>query len=167
MSDWTPPLNEHLFTLNGLWTYTRLRHTNAPPLNRHPQPWNIERFFFPTLLSKSSYVLHPKIEWTIVPKIVHLWHSTTTCIKMGRSELHTLEIHLAHVCVCVFVYVCALIEQWPEKGNTLRRPWDKRPTHRKTCQKAWLWELGRNQRLSYFMSSSKRSNRRWWFECPS
>ena len=44
--DLTPSLNEHLLTLNGLWTYTRLCHTNAPPLDRHPQPWTLNVFLY-------------------------------------------------------------------------------------------------------------------------
>ena len=165
MSDWTPPLNEHLLTFNGLWTYTQLCHTNAPPLKRHP---NLEhrRLFF-TILSKFPCVLCPKIEWPSIPKIVHLWHSATACGEMEKSELQTLEIRCVCVCVCARECLLALIEQWPEKGNTLGRPWDKRPTHCKTCPMSWLWELWRNQILWNFMKSFKRSNKRWLLKCPS
>jgi hypothetical protein len=113
MLDWTPPLNEDLLTLNGLWTYTRLCHTNAPPLNRQPQPWTLNAFFL-TLFSKFLCVLCPKIEWHLDPKIVHLPHSATACDEMGQSKLQTLQIRPTCVCVCmclcVFrVCVCARV----------------------------------------------------------
>ena len=83
---------------------------------------------FLTLFSKIPCVLHSKIEWHPLPKIVHLPHSATACGKMEQLELHTLHIHHVHACVCLgcaCVCLCALIEQWLENRNTLWRSWDK------------------------------------------
>ena len=81
-----------------------------------------------TLFSKIPCVLHSKIEWHPLPKIVHLPHSATACGNMEQLELHTLHIHHVHACVCLgcaCVCLCALIEQWLENRNTLWRSWDK------------------------------------------
>jgi hypothetical protein len=54
--------------------------------------------------------IHPKMERPPIPKIVHLWHFAIACGEMEQSELQTLMIRLAYVCVfvCVFMCVCAL-----------------------------------------------------------
>ena len=67
-------------------------------------------------------------------------------------------------CLCVYVHFDWTITR--KKGNTLRRPWDKRLTHCKTCPMAWLRELWINQRLWNFMSSLKRSNKDDFLSVP-
>ena len=128
MLDWTPPLNEHLFTLNGLWMYTRLCHTNAPPLNRHPQPWTLN-FFLNTLLKISLCIASQNCMTSSsqnnAPFALHhgMWRGGT--IKTTDTS-NSPCARVFRMCMCVCTCAHAHFD-WTltGKGNTLWRPWDK------------------------------------------
>ena len=99
--DWTPHLNEHLLTLNGLWMYTRLCHTNAPPLNRQPQPWTLNVLL--TLFSNFPCVLRPKIEWHPVPTILYLSALHHGTWRDGTIYIHFIFALHVYTCMCARV----------------------------------------------------------------
>ena len=128
--------------------------------NRPPQLWTLNVFLntpLKTSLCNASQNRAASSSQNSAPLTLRhgMWRDGTIGTTYTWNSLYT------------GVRVCALIEQWPEKRNTLRRPWDKRPMHCKTCPMAWLWELWRYQRFWHFINSSKRSNKKWHVECPS
>ena len=118
MLEWTPPLNEQLFTLNGLWTYTRLCHINAPPLNRHPQPWTLN-IFLNTLFKNFMCIAFQNRTTSSSQNNASsalgygMWRDGTIAI------IDTWDSPCARACAWVFsrcVYVCARFD-WTRNGK--------------------------------------------------
>jgi hypothetical protein len=159
--NWTPSMHEHLLTLNRLWTYTWLCHTNARPPNKDSFPFKISM----CIVSQNRTASNSQNSAPLALRH-RLCHGMQQDGTIGIID--TWDSPYVCMCGCVCSYVCASFD-WTMtgKGNMLRRSWGKRPMLCKNRPLAWLWELWRNQRLWNFMSSSNRSNKRWLLECPS